>query len=284
MLVRIWNFALAWQQVFTRKVFTNEMSICRPALVFLFLSIAACGAQSFEVASIKPNAANDHRVSIRTQPGGRFTATGINTRLLMTEAFGIRDFQITNAPGWTNDDRYDVNAKAESSVDRISPEWLRPMLKALLEERFQLKYHQETRELPVYSLVVAKSGSKLTPSESKQPGPQMRMGRGQVNAKGANMAMIARMISQQMGRDVIDKTGLTSTYDINLEWTPEPGQGGGPGAGPGGPPPLGALPPADSTGPTLVTALQEQLGLRLESSKGPVMIIVVDSIAKPTEN
>ena len=83
---------------------------------------------------------------------------------------------------------------------------------------------------------------------------------------------------------MIDKTGLTSTYDINLEWTPEPGQGGGPGAGPGGPPPLGALPPADSTGPTLVTALQEQLGLRLESSKGPVMIIVVDSIAKPTEN
>ena len=170
--------------------------------------------------------------------------------------------------------------KAESSVDRIRPEQLRPMLKALLEERFQLKYHQETKELPVYSLVVAKGGSKLKPSESKQPGPQMRMGRGQVNAKGANLAMIARMISQQMGRDVIDKTGLTGTHDLNLEWTPEPGQGGGPG----GPPPPGALPPADSHGPTLVTALQEQLGLRLESTKGPLMIIVVDSIAKPTEN
>ena len=94
------------------------------------------------------------------------------------------------------------------------------------------------------------------------------------------MAMIARLISQQMGRDIIDKTGLADTYDINLEGTPEPGQGGGPG----GPPPPGALPPADSNGPTLVTALQEQLGFRLESTKGPVMIIVVDSIAKPTEN
>lgn len=93
------------------------MSLCHPVLVFL--SIAACGAQSFEVASIKPNAANDHRVSIQMQPGGRFTAMGINTRLLITQAFDIRDFQIMNAPAWTNDDRYDVNAKAESSVDRI---------------------------------------------------------------------------------------------------------------------------------------------------------------------
>ena len=82
--------------MFTRRVFTIEMSISRPAL--LILSIAACGAQSFEVASIKPNAANDHRVSIQMQPGGRFTATGINTRLLMTQAFDIRDFQIANAP------------------------------------------------------------------------------------------------------------------------------------------------------------------------------------------
>lgn len=257
------------------------MLLCSRLL--LPLAIASCWAQSFEVASIKPNASNDHRVMIRMQPGGRFSATGMSARMLITQAFDIREFQVIGAPGWTDSDHFDINAKAESSMERITPAQLRPMLKSLLVERFQLKYHEETKELPVYSLVVAKSGAKVKASETPQGGapvPQMmRVGRGQINANGATMAAVARMISQQLGRDVIDNTGLKGNYDVNLEWTPEPGQGGG-----GAPPPPGAVPPADANGPTLFTALQEQLGLRLESTKGPVTVVVIDSIAKPSEN
>lgn len=259
-------------------------SYCRALLP---LAISACWAQSFEVASIKPNAANDHRVMVRMQPGGRYSATGMSTRMLITQAFDLREFQVIGAPDWTASDRFDINAKAESSVERITPAQLRPMLKSLLVERFQLKYHEETKELPVYKLVVAKGGAKLKPSAapqgapSGQPAPQMmRVGRGQLNANAATVASVARMISMQLGRDVIDNTGLEGNYDVNLEWTPEPGQGGGfPG-----PLPPGAVPPADNNGPTLFTALQEQLGLRLESAKAPVTVLVIDSIAKPSEN
>ncbi len=255
------------------------------SVALLPLTLAACWAQSFEVASIKPNASSDHRVMIRMQPGGRFSATGMTTRMLITQAFDIREFQVMGAPGWTDSDHFDINAKAESSMERITPAQLRPMLKSLLVERFQLKYHEETKELPVYSLVVAKSGAKLKASETPQGGapvPQMRrIGRGEMNANGAPMAVVAWMISQLLGRDVIDNTGLKGNYDVKLEWTLEPGQGG---AFPGAPPPPGALPPADANGPTLFTALQEQLGLRLESTKGPVTVLVIDSIAKPTEN
>jgi uncharacterized protein (TIGR03435 family) len=110
---------------------------------------------------------------------------------------------------------------------------------------------------------------------------QFRMGRGQINAAGATMAILAQQLGQQLGRKVIDKTGLEGAFDVELNWTPEPGQGMGPL---GGPPPGAVLPQTDSAGPTLFTAVQEQLGLRLESAKGPVTVIVIDSISKPTEN
>ena len=253
------------------------------------LALAAlAAAQSFEVASIKPNAANDHRVMIGLQPGGRFFATGINTRLLIGQAFNVRDFQILSGPAWLATDRFDINAKAEGSGEQIKPEQLRPMLASLLAERFQLKYHEETREMPVYTLVAAKGGPKLTKSEVQtgtNPGPRtrMQMGRGLINAKGATMAMLANQLSNQVGRHVIDKTGIEGNYDIELHWTPEPGQGFGSG-GPVPPPPPGAVSGAGGDGPTLFTAVQEQLGLRLESAKGPVKVIVIESIAKPSEN
>jgi uncharacterized protein (TIGR03435 family) len=240
----------------------------------------AVAQQTFEVASIKPNAASDNRIMIGIQPGGRFTATGITVKHLIREAFNVRDFQISGGPGWIGSERYDVNAKAEGAADRIPPEQLRPMLRALLEERFQLKVHEETREMPVYALVVAKNGPKLTASTSER-GPMIRMGRGQLDVKKAPMTMLAQQLSQQLGRNVIDQTDLRGDYDFLLQWTPEPGQGGGPF---GGPPAPDALPAADTSGPTLFTALQEQLGLRLESQRGSVPIIIIDRIEKPTEN
>ena len=137
--------------------------------------------------------------------------------------------------------------------------------------------------MPAYALTVGKSGSKLQANagESGPPsGPMLRMGRGEVSGKKVTMPMVIQMLSQQLGRAVIDKTDLKGEYDFLLKWTPELGQGFGP---PGAPGP-DAPPPADPNGPTIFTAIQEQLGLRLESIRGPVETIVIDSAEKPTDN
>lgn len=265
---------------------TIEVMIAsRLALLSLWIT-AHVLAQSFEVASIKPNAANDHRVQIGFQPGGRFVATGITVRLLIAQAFNIRDFQISGGPGWMASDRFDINAKAEAGTERIPPDKLRPMLKALLVERFQLKFRAETKESPTYALVAGKGGPKLTKSEIQGEGPrtQMRMGRGQVSAKGIPMAMFANQLSNHVGRHVEDKTGLAGNYDVDLTWTPEPGQGFGLFGGAAPPPPPNAVAGAGGDGPTIFTALQEQLGLKLESSRGQVPVVVIESISKPSEN
>ena len=264
-------------------------------VTILVLSLAlACYSQempkAFDVATIKPNAANDHRVMMRLQPGGRYTATGVSLKQIIGQAYNMRDFQITGGPGWIASDRYDINAKAEGLPDRVTPEQMRPLLRNLVEDRFKLKAHTENKEMPIYALVVAKGGPKLkpaaNPSEGGGPGEgprgMIRIGRGLMETQNTRMPMFVQQLSQQLGRTVVDETGLTGEYDVRLEWTPEPGQGGG---GPfGGPPPPDALPAADSAGPTIFTALQEQLGLRLESKKGPVPVLVIDSVEKPTEN
>lgn len=259
---------------------TNMMSMNLLRLASVVLCAAGLYSQTFEVASIKPNAATDHRISIQIAPGGRFVATGVPLRFLIGMAYNVRDFQIVGAPDWVGSQAWDVNAKAESSDGRISMEQMRPMMKALLAERCGMKAHEETKELPVYDLVAAKGGHKLKEASGGQENRQFRMGRGQIKANGVSMEALAQQLGQQLGRKVIDKTGVTGAFDVELNWTPEPGQGMGPF---GGPPP-GAMPQADSSGPSIFTALQEQLGLKMESSKGPVPVIVIDSISKPTEN
>jgi uncharacterized protein (TIGR03435 family) len=235
----------------------------------------------FEVSTVKPNASNDNRVMLQNQLGGRFAATGVALKLLMTEAYEVRDFQITGGPGWVNTDRWDIVAKTEGVTDRLPLEKLRPMLKVLIEDRFQLKVHRETKEMPVYALTVAKGGSKLQ-ANSGEPGPMLRMGRGELIGKKVAMPMILQVLSQQLRRPVLDKTDLKGEYDFTLTWTPEPGAGAGPGP-PGGPGP-DAAPPVDLSGPSIFTAIQEQLGLRLESIKGPADVVVIDSVEKPTDN
>jgi uncharacterized protein (TIGR03435 family) len=174
------------------------------------------------------------------------------------------------------------------------------MVQSLLEDRLQLKIHRETRELPVYELLVAKGGSKMSlsadqsPEKPPEPGspplsmPQrgapaprgmMKMGRGSLETNGVPISNFIMGLSQQLGRPVIDKTGLKGFYDIKLQWSPELGQGL---FAPGSAEP--APPPSDASGPSIFTAIQEQLGLRLESAKGPVDVLVIDSVQKPTEN
>ena len=148
------------------------------------------------------------------------------------------------------------------------------MLQALLAERFQMRVLRETKELPVYALVVGKSGPQL--HEAEGAGNGMRIGRGRVTTQAISMEPFAKNLGKLLGRTVVDRTGLEGKFAFTLEWTPDPGQ------------PMGLLGPspasADDSGPSIFTALQEQLGLKLEPQKGPVEILVIDHVEKPSEN
>jgi bla regulator protein blaR1 len=277
----------------------------------LLTAVGLCGQSgttplTFEVASVKPSGADFHRVMIQIQPGGGLRTSGSTVKMLLTLAYDVREFQISGGPGWINTERYDITAKSEHSAESVNVpddprkmtdeqrrtvgEQMRERLRALLAERFQLTLHRETKEQSVYALVVAKGGPKLQQSDAKEgtgPKGMMRMGRGELSGQGVALQMLTQSLSNQLGRPVIDRTELKGNFDFKLQWTPDPGQSGGGPFGPfGGAPPPGAdaPPPPDPNGPSIFTALQEQLGLRLESQKGPVEILVIDKVEKPSEN
>ena len=256
---------------------------------------------TFEVATIKPSSGDSHRVAMMFQPGGGFRAEGATLKMLLTLAYDVREFQISGGPKWIDSDRYDINARAEHSASQAASmqesgpplptdaerktiqEQMAQRLQALFADRFQLVVHRETKEEQVYALVVAKSGSKLQPAQAggERQG-MMRMGRGSVEGHGLGLDALIHALSNQLGRPIIDRTGLVGHFDIKLQWTPEPGQSATPLGG--APPPGIEPPPSDPNGPSIYTALQEQLGLRLESQKGPVDLIVIDHVEKPSEN
>lgn len=280
---------------------------------------APAHSYTFEVASIKPNKSAGQMMRIMFSPGG-FNGDNIPIADLIKTAYDMQYNQIIGAPGWLNSDHYDVEAKMDSetadAVHKMNEEDGRKarqqMLRALLADRMKLVIHRETREQPLYELVVAKNGSKLQeakpgdnhPNGIKGPdgvahGGMMRMGRGEVTGQGLPVSSLAHLLTMQLGRTVVDKTGLTGKYDFTLHWTPDESQGGmfrGPGLGPGtDPAPGGATTagpggPASAdnssrdSGPTIFTAIQEQLGLKLESAKGPVEVIVIDHVERPSEN
>jgi uncharacterized protein (TIGR03435 family) len=228
--------------------------------------------------------------------------------MLLRVAFGVEADRIIGAPSWTQSNRYDIEAKVAPEeapkLDKLKAEDRRAMLIPLLVERFNLKYHHETRELPMYTLVVAKGGPKLKESKDPAPGPddppstagvpkgpinmrgRMMMMPGHIESQGTTLDMLAHSLSPQLGHTVIDKTGLTGKYDYTLQWTPDDGSGpmpGGPGGGPGGG--TGREESAVQTGgPSLFTAIEEQLGLKIESTKGSVDVIVIDHLDLPSAN
>jgi uncharacterized protein (TIGR03435 family) len=257
---------------------------------------AAAPRPQFEVASIKPNKSADFRVMIRPSPGGRFTATNVPLQILVTIAYGIKDMQLSGAPPWLNSERYDIEAKAEGNTDFDA---MRPMLQALFEDRLHLKTHRETKEMPVYALVVARAGKlhlaqgecgprPSTPPPPPEPGktPPTPCGGffgfpGHIAGQKIAIKQLIDPLSSLTGRIVLDQTGLTENYDVTLDYTPEQGQFLSPA---GGAPPDLPFPRPDPNGPNLFTALQEQLGLKLESQKGPVEMLVIDHVERPSEN
>jgi uncharacterized protein (TIGR03435 family) len=236
----------------------------------------------FEVASIKLNKSADSRVMVVPAPGGRFSATNVPLQYLVTAAYGIKqNFQLSGAPAWLLSERYDIEAKAagDPSFDAMLA-----MCRALFEDRLQLKFHRETKEMQIYALAVSKPG-KLRESEAEcgeQNKPAATSCRfmilpGHLGGQKETIGQLVDALSRVTDRVVLDKTGLTGKYDITLDYTPEQGQFQAP-------PGVTPAPPIGSNGPSLFTALQEQLGLKLESQKGPVDIMVIDHVERPSEN
>jgi uncharacterized protein (TIGR03435 family) len=198
--------------------------------------------------------------------------------MLIGEAYRIKPFQIVGGPSWVGSDLFEITAKADGSADYDK---VMLMLQSLLAERFQLVIRRETKEMPVYSLLVAKGGPKFKQATEPISGRTI-VRRGLMSSDGIEMPMFIGLLSSFLGRSVVDKTGLTGKFDLKVQWQPDENQVAMFQAM-GVPEGFGA-PPPDPLGPTLFTALQAQLGLRLESQRGPVEVLVIERVAKPTEN
>jgi uncharacterized protein (TIGR03435 family) len=249
-----------------------------PIRFLILASTAALFAQTpvaFEVASVKPSAPNQRGYGIVPEPGGGLKVRNAPLALIIGEAFAVQSFQLSGVPSWANSARYDIDARAaDPQADKRQ---LRQMLESLLADRFRLAVHRETRDLPVYSLVAARSGPKLTrAADAAGPhGVDFRDGGLIIIGRAATMEEFAQALSFRVGRRVTDRTGLDGRYDFRVEFTPDEAI-----------PRFGdEHPPAgDPDGSSLFTALQEQIGLRLQAAKGPVEIVVVDKVERPTEN
>jgi uncharacterized protein (TIGR03435 family) len=227
----------------------------------------------FDVATVRPSNAPAGTGMNNLRDPVQATWTYTPLKVLLTQAYRVQSDTIIGGPAWITTDRWDIIAKTEKPATRMQ-QW--DMLKPLLAERFKLQVHTETRQLPEYELVLAKGGPKLHEStaaglEAKQPGT--RIGRGLIDAHGIPAAEFAGWLRSEVGRPVIDKTGLTGKYDFKVQWVPDESQ---PNSG-------GDAPPPDATGPSIFAAIQE-LGLKLEAIKGPVEVLVIDHVEKPTGN
>jgi len=252
----------------------------------------------FEVASVKMNKSGlAGKVSIQTLPGGRFSAENVTLRQLIRNAYMLQDVQIAGGPKWLDEERFDIVAKAGGdglgdpfvAEQTREPSRWQMMLRALLTDRFKLMAHREPRELPYYALLVSRRDGGFGPSLKRSDvdcatpdGPQhcgLRLMPGNMTANSASMTQLANSLSAFVGRIVFDRTELPGNFDFTLKWTPD--------QIPAGLERKAAamnLPPIDPNGPSIFTAVQEQLGLKLDAVKGPIDVLVIDRAEHPTEN
>jgi uncharacterized protein (TIGR03435 family) len=278
--------------------------------VALWLFVAVCGAfgqkVAFDVATIKQNRSGDSLRGIQHQPGGRLTVTNVSLRTLITFAYQITGYQLVGGPGWADSDAFDILAKMDGN-----PEWGAPgsglpdpaqlAMQSLLTERFKLKLHHEKRDMDVYALVMVTPG---IPGPALMPSPndcqalaeQARQGKlppggpppatgivacsllgnvGMIRFDGFGMPQLANVLIGQAGRIVVDRTSLSGNWQFVLTFAPEQR---------GAIPPGVDLPAVDPNAPSFFTALREQLGLKLEPTKAPVDVTVIDAVEHPTDD
>jgi uncharacterized protein (TIGR03435 family) len=242
------------------------MRVTATVVVCLGMAAFVQAQESFEAASIKPHPGVVTFAADPSVKGNRVTATASTLLDLIESAYHARRDQILGAPGWVDSDHYDLEATAGASA--ITTDQMRRMLQTLLAERFQLRIHRETRAVPMFALVVDKKGPKLRDSLPDEPSKGRITGDGSGMhmevAKGTMAQLADRLSSNGAGQPVMDKTGLTGIYSYRLDWVNAPG--------------------SDSELPSLPAALEEQLGLKLEPTKGTSAMIVIEHVERPTGN
>jgi uncharacterized protein (TIGR03435 family) len=278
--------------------FTCHLLFCIAAA-----TVASAQAPSFDAAFVKPDKAGGGMrvschgtdsaygaaLSFSPPPLGWCVMRNVSLKMLIQTAYDLRGLdagqRISGGPGWLDSNKYDVEAKA---ADPVSEAELKRMLQSLLAERFQLALHRETREMPGYALVVSKGGPRLKEAKAEEERKELwQQGGGPLTGQAASMQQLAQVLAGRLGRPVSDGTGLTGVYDFTLTWTPDESEQAGLQTA------LANLPPEiaaqlsrnrDLNGPSLFTAIQEQLGLKLEPQKKPVEVLVVDHAEQPSAN
>lgn len=230
------------------------------------LAVALAQAQTdsaeppqFEVAVIKPSPSQYPGSTFYNPTPDRFRFDNVTVKELIAYAWGVRQFQIEGASGWVNSDRYDILAKPDGPITGDNPG---EMVQNLLADRMNLKVHEDTKDMSVFALVASKGGAKLR--ESSGRGETIaHNGYGHMMGRHLTMENLTSMLAAQVERPVIDKTGITGQFDVRLDWVPDD---------------------SPETGPSIFTAVQEQLGLKLESERAPVETVVIDHVDRPSDN
>jgi len=252
--------------------------------ILLCASPVAQAQNTFEVVSVKPNISGDPPTDPRVSPT-RFSWMNVTLRQLIQVGYGVRPFQLIALPDWADTARFDVVAATSVSA---SPREMNTMLQGLLADRFNFAAHRDRRELSVYALVLSRRDGRLGPgirsasvdcesiaakpldsgtAQAEYAGCTPQMGLTRLKAPGFHMAALASALMRLFDRAVVDKTGLPGVFDIELSWAPDPTML-----------PNGVSPGAAAGGPSIFTALEEQLGLRLVSDRAPVEVLVIDRI------
>jgi uncharacterized protein (TIGR03435 family) len=253
---------------------------------------------TFDVASVKSSVPGETGGRVQFLPGGRFIATNVSLTFLIQRTYEVREFQVVGTPNWMSiiadgyGARYEIQAKGDASA---TPAQVREMVKALLAERFQLKLHTETRDLPVYALIPARNGLKYPLSKDEKivgGGGIASMDKGWIEGANVTMPNLAGVLSQYVDHPVVDKTGFTEPFTFRLTWTPDSVESAARDtpSDPGCPASFAILRerfgikqmPAGC--PSIFTAVQEQLGLKLDFQKAPIDVLVIDHVEKPSAN
>jgi uncharacterized protein (TIGR03435 family) len=231
--------------------------------------------RAFDVTSVRQTDPSTTGMVLQPNPNS-FIMKGVTLKFLITYAYGLFDFQVSGGPGWLDRDRYDIVAKTDatpsqimSSRKRVSDEQgtddqlVRDRLQSLLAERFKLNTHRETREMPILALTIERNGPRLSSSKEDTG---FSVGSGELLCSHTSMGQLAYLLSGAFGHIVVDKTGLNGAYAFSLHWAPTDKQ------------------TDNALLPGLLTAIREQLGLSLKSERGPVPIVIIDQVERPSAN